>query len=239
MADRYRDMSRLILPAMPPVTVPVAGTDARLPIHRIYCVGRNYAAHVTEMGGEVGRDPPVFFCKPADAVSADGAEFPYPRQCNDLQPEVELVVALGQGGADLPVAQALDCVYGYAVGSDWTCRDRQARAKRAGEPWDLAKGFDCSAGLGLIYPASQVGHPRRGAIGLRVDGEQRQQGDLQDLLWGVADIIAILSTLVTLRPGDLIYTGTPQGVGPVQIGQTVVASIDGLGSLTQRVVKHP
>jgi fumarylpyruvate hydrolase len=225
------------VPVPAPVTVPIAGSSDRYPVHRIYCVGRNYAAHVQEMGGDPRRDAPVFFTKPADAILADGADFPYPPRSSDVHHEVELVVALARGGRNINADAALACVYGYAVGNDWTRRDLQAGAKRAGQPWDMAKGFDHSAALSPLYPVSTVGHIDRGPIALRVNGALRQSSDVSAMLWSVAEIIAELSTYVLLAPGDLIYTGTPDGVGPVQVGDWVEASIAGLGTLSNRVVE--
>ncbi len=225
------------VPVVTPVTVPIAASSDLYPVHRIYCVGRNYAAHVQEMGGDPQRDPPVFFTKPADAVLPNGADFPYPPRSSDVHHEVELVVALAHGGRNIPVDAALSCVFGYAIGNDWTRRDLQASAKRAGQPWDMAKGFDHSASLSMLYPVSAVGHIHSGAIALRVNGALRQSSDVSAMLWSVAEIIADLSTYVRLAPGDLIYTGTPEGVGAVQVGDGVEASIEGLGALTNRVVE--
>ena len=221
----------------PPVTLAIAGTEARFAVRRIYCIGRNYVEHVREMGGEPALTPPVYFCKPIDAVLADGADFPYPPMSRNVQPEVELVVAIGRGGDRIPRETALEHVFGYAVGNDWTRRDLQGQAKRAGEPWDLGKGFDHSAAVGPIHPVAQVGHPCRGAIRLAVNGEVRQCGDLAEMIRGVADIIADLSAYVRLAPGDLLYTGTPAGVAPVLPGDHVECSIEGLGRLVNQVVE--
>ncbi|WP_428268726.1 fumarylacetoacetate hydrolase family protein [Haliangium sp.] len=223
---------------IPPAEIPwvaVAGTDARFPVHRIYCVGRNYAAHAREMGADPEREPPFFFHKPADAVLASGARFPYPPASSEVHPEIELVVALAGGGAHIPVAAALDCVYGYAVGLDMTRRDLQRAAKQRGLPWEASKAFDHAAPCGPIRPAAEIGHPARGAIWLEVDGERRQEGDLAELIWPVPELIARLSGLVRLAPGDLIFTGTPAGVGPVERGQRLHGVVDEVGEIELEV----
>jgi len=225
-----------VIPAPPIPSLPVEGSDARFPVHRIYCVGRNYADHAREMGGDPDREPPFFFCKPADAIVADGHDFPYPGQTEDVHHEMELVVALGKGGADIAVDRALDHVYGYAAGLDMTRRDLQAAAKKLGRPWDTGKGFDRAAPCGPIMPAARIGHPASGAIWLKVNGEVRQRGDLAQLIWRVPEVIASLSTLFTLAPGDLIYTGTPAGVGPVRRGDVLDGGVDGVGTVQTRVV---
>ncbi len=215
----------------PPPALPIAGGDALFPIHRIYCVARNYAAHAREMGGDPEREPPAFFMKPADAVVADGSAVPYPPATANLHHEIELVAAIGTGGRDIPATAALDHVFGYAVGLDLTRRDLQATARQAGGPWDMAKGFDRSAPCGAVRPAAAIGHPAAGAIRLSVNGAVRQDGDLRDLIWSVAETVAQLSTLVELRRGDLLFTGTPEGVGPVVRGDTLEGHIDGVGDL--------
>lgn len=199
-------------------------------MHRVYCVGRNYAAHAREMGGDPEREPPFFFCKPADAVT-QAARLPYPPRTRELHHEVELVVAIGRGGRDISAAAALSHVYGYAVGVDLTRRDLQADAKRQGRPWDTAKGFDQSAPVADIRPAARGAHPAAGRIALAVDGESRQAGDLADMIWSVPEVLAELSTYFELRPGDLVFTGTPAGVGPLEPGARVHAEIEGLGAL--------
>ena len=211
-------------------TVAVAGTDAVFPVARVFCVGRNYAEHAIEMGHDPDREPPFFFMKPADAVVPPGT-LPFPTQTQDLHHEVELVVALGEGGRDIPVENALDRVFGYAVGLDMTRRDMQAVAKKASRPWDMSKGFDQSAPTGTIRAAEEIGHPTQGAIWLRINGEPRQEGDLDQQIWKVPEMISYLSTLVGLRAGDLILTGTPKGVGPVQPGDRLEGHIDGVGDL--------
>ena len=225
----------------PPAPIPalaVAGSDARFSIRRVFCVGRNYADHAREMGAHEqadGREPPFFFSKPADAV-VPGGDVPYPPATANLQHEIELVVALGKGGADIPVAQALDCVFGYAVGLDLTRRDVQARAKEKGHPWDMGKGFDASAPTGEIHPVAAIGHPQAGSIWLKVNGETRQSGDLANMSWKVAEVIANLSTFVRLAPGDLIFTGTPAGVSTVVRGDTLEGGVAGVGEFSIRLV---
>nr|WP_210258691.1 MULTISPECIES: fumarylacetoacetate hydrolase family protein [unclassified Devosia] len=204
------------------------------PVRRIFCVGRNYAEHAREMGNDA-REAPFFFCKPADAVVTDSSAVPYPPQTSDLHHEIELVVAIGTGGVDIPESQALDHVFGYAAGLDMTRRDLQAVAKKAGRPWDMAKGFDQSAPIGTIVPVDRIGHPGTGAITLSVNGVERQRGDLGDQLWGVAETIAYLSGLVRLEPGDLIMTGTPAGVGAVQRGDQLVGTIEGVGTIATTI----
>lgn len=213
----------------PPVqpSVAVEGSADRFPVRRIFCVGRNYAAHAREMGGD-GREPPFFFSKPADAVVESGATIPYPPDTADLHHEIELVCAIARGGETIPVDQALDHVFGYAVGIDLTRRDRQSEAKQAGKPWDMAKGFDRSAPISPIRPGP---HPGEGRIWLAVDGQVRQDGDLRDMIWTVAETIAHLSRSVELQPGDLIFTGTPDGVGPVRRGETMTGGVEGVGEI--------
>ena len=225
----------LVFAAPAPPTVEVSGRSERFPVHRIYCVGRNYAAHVREMGGDPQREPPFFFTKPADAVVANGAAVPYPPRTATLHHEIELVVAIGRGGSAIAIDDALDYVFGYAVGNDLTRRDLQAAARESGKPWDVAKGFDCSAPISAIHPVSDVGHPRRGAIWLKVNGEARQQADLAEMIWNVPEIIAELSTYYALVAGDLIFTGTPAGVGAVRRGDALEGGIDGLGILRTRI----
>jgi len=212
-------------------TVPVQDTGTEFPVARIFCVGRNYADHAIEMGHDPDREPPFFFMKPGDAVVPTDSTLPFPSVTKDLHHEIELVVALGEGGVDIATEDALSHVYGYAVGLDMTRRDLQAQAKKAGRPWDMAKGFDRSAPLSPIRPASQIGHPEKGAIWLRINDEPRQEGDLDQQIWKVPETIAYLSTLVELRPGDLIMTGTPAGVGRVDPGDRLEGHIDGVGDL--------
>ncbi len=221
----------LVLPAPPLPTVAVAGTRARFPVRRIVCVGRNYAAHAREMGRDPDREPPFFFLKPADTVVDDGATVPYPPETENFHYEIELVVAIGKGGSDIPVERALDHVFGYAVGIDLTRRDLQLAARAQGRPWDWGKGFDLSAPIAPIHPVSEVGHPASGRIWLAVDGQVKQDSDIAKLIWPVPDIIAIASRSMELRPGDLIMTGTPEGVGPVRRGEVMTGGIDGLGEI--------
>ena len=218
------------IPLWPQPTVPVAGGDP-FPVRRIYCVGRNYAAHAREMGADPDREPPFFFAKPADAVVADGGTVPYPPATSNLHHEIELVVAIGRGGRDIPVESALEHVYGYAVGLDMTRRDLQNAAKKEGKPWDMGKGFDHSAPCSAIRRAADIGHPAKGAVTLSVNGEPRQTGDLSDLIWSVSETISYLSGLVELQPGDLIYTGTPEGVGPVVAGDRLEGAVEGVGTI--------
>lgn len=223
------------IPAPAITTVPVVGGDP-FPVRRIYCVGRNYAAHAREMGHDPDREPPFFFMKPTDAIVPTGSAVPYPSQTSDYQHEIEMVVALGKGGRDVPVERALDLVFGYAVGLDMTRRDIQGAAKKLSRPWDMGKGFDHSAPCAPLLPVAQSGHPVQGAVWLKVNGELRQQGDLSDLIWSVAETIAFLSGLVELFPGDLIYTGTPEGVGPVVRGDRLQGHVDGLPDLDITIV---
>ena len=216
------------IPVVTAPTIAIVGSSARFPVRRIFCVGQNYADHAREMGSDPDRQQPFFFTKPADAVVPGGGTLPYPSMTQDLHHEVELVVALGAGGRDIDATQATAKIFGHAVGIDLTRRDLQAAAKAAGRPWDMAKGFDRSAPIGALTPGAP---PTTGAIGLTIDGEPRQSGDLSMMIWSVPEIIATLSTFVELAPGDLIFTGTPAGVGPIQRGQTVRATIDGFEPL--------
>ena len=224
-----------------PASVSVIGLVQRFAVHRIYCVGRNYAEHAKEMGF-TGREPPFFFMKPADAVLAvnagDTGTLPYPSLTANLHHEIELVVAIGKGGKNIAVADALEHVYGYAIGLDMTRRDLQNDMKKQGRPWCIGKGFDDSAPIGPITPAAQAGdmaHMAQAAIWLQVNGQDRQRSRLDQLIWSVAETIAHLSNAWALQPGDLIYTGTPEGVGPVLAGDVLEAGIDGLASLRLRV----
>ncbi len=217
-------------------TLEVEGTSARFPIHRIYCVGRNYAEHAREMGHDPTREPPFFFMKPADAIVTNDGDFPYPSQSKDVHHEIELVVALAKGGTNIDASKALDHVYGYAVGLDMTRRDLQGEAKKLGRPWDTGKGFEYSAPCSRLRRAADIGHPTKGRIWLKVNGTVKQQGDLGDLIWKIPEMIAILSTLFTLQPGDLIFTGTPAGVGPVQRGDVLTGGVEGVGTIRTRVI---
>lgn len=216
-------------------SVAVAGSDDRFPVRRIFCVGRNYAAHAREMGKDPDRDPPFFFTKPADAVVDSGQAVAYPPETANFHYEAELVVAIGTDGTDIPEEKALDHVWGYAVGNDLTRRDLQLAAREAGRPWDWGKAFDRSAVIGPITPVALSGHPGRGEIRLTVNGAVRQQADLADLIWSVPEILSILSRSITLRQGDLIMTGTPEGVGPMVPGDICVITIDGLEPVTTEI----
>jgi len=217
-------------PATP--VLPVAESNKVFPVGRIYCVGRNYAEHAREMGHDPDREPPFFFMKPADAVVQNGATIPYPQITRDLHHEIEMVVAIGRGGADIPEAKALDHVFGYGVGLDMTRRDIQGEAKKMGRPWEMGKAFDNSAPCTALKPVAMVGHPAKGAIWVKVNGAVKQKGDLDEMIWNVPETIAFLSRLVTLQPGDLIMSGTPAGVGPVQRGDRLEGHVDGVGDLT-------
>ena len=215
--------------------VPVAG-GGLFPVRRIFCVGRNYAAHAREMGADPDRELPFFFCKPADALVIGGADMPYPPMSKDLHHEMELVVAIGVGGADIAEAEALKHVWGYAAGLDMTRRDLQNAAKKEGKPWDMGKGFDHSAPIGTLVPAARFPDPTKGKIELKVNGKVRQTSDLSMLIWSVAETISYLSKLVALAPGDLIYSGTPEGVAAVVRGDVLEGVVDGVGTVRTRVV---
>ncbi len=221
------------------VALPVAGSDARFPVRRVYCVGRNYAEHAKEMGFS-GREDPFFFSKPANALLpvADGqtGKMPYPAKTSNLHYEMELVVAIGKGGKDIAVEQANQHVWGYALGLDMTRRDLQAEAKKQGRPWEVAKGFDLSGPIGPVHPVSKTGLIDQGAIWLDVDGTRRQVSDIRELIWNIPETIAYLSGLFELQPGDLIFTGTPEGVGAVTRGNVMVGGVDGLGELRVEIV---
>lgn len=233
-------MSGFVIAPPPLTSVSVDGGGA-FPVRRIYCVGRNYAAHAREMGADPQREAPFFFCKPADAVvpARPGSEtaLRYPTLSAELHHEVELVVAIGRGGVDIPVADALDHAWGYGVGLDMTRRDLQAALKAKGHPWEAAKAFDHSAPISPLVPASRCGHPVQGMIWATVNGAARQRGDLGDMIWSVAEIVSRLSLLFQLAPGDLIFTGTPEGVGPLVPGDVIEAGIDRVGEIRLRVVQ--
>lgn len=218
-------------PPPPVVSLPVIGRDQRFPVRRIYCVGRNYAEHAREMGKDPDRDPPFFFTKPADAVVEDGQTVPYPPETQNFHYEAELVVAIGKAGANIPEDRAHDHIFGYAIGNDLTRRDLQLAAREAGRPWDWGKAFDRSAVIGPIHPVESVGHPESGAIRLTLNGTLRQSANLADLIWSVPEIVSILSRSMELRPGDLVMTGTPAGVGAMQVDDICVVSIEGLGEI--------
>ena len=232
-------MSLVIAPPAP-VLLPVIGTTDRFPVRRVYCVGRNYAAHAREMGFDPDRDPPFYFCKPTDAVIpvAEGAvlALPYPTLTGNYHYEAELVVAIGTGGANIAQDQALSHVWGYAVGLDMTRRDLQIQMREKGRPWEIGKAFDASAPIGPLHPAASVDGMAEAGIWLTVNGARKQDSNVSHLIWSVAETIADLSRYFRLEPGDLIYTGTPEGVGPVVPGDLMVAGVDGLGTLSARVV---
>jgi len=220
--------------AFPPPQQPavaVRGTSMLFPARRVYCVGRNYAAHAIEMGHDPNREPPFFFMKTPDALLPDGGTFPYPTETEDVHHEVEMVVALEKGGRDIPEADALDLVFGYGVGIDFTRRDLQAEAKKLARPWEVGKAFDHAAPCGPLARAAEIGHPTKGAVTLDVNGARRQTGDLDQLIWTVPEMIAYLSRLFELAPGDLIFTGTPSGVGPVARGDALNGAVEGVGEL--------
>lgn len=228
-------MSDYVIPPAPLACVPVTG-GGRFPVRRIFCVGQNYADHAREMGSNPDRDPPFFFTKPADTVLIDDADLPYPPATADLHHEIELVAAIGRGGADIDPSKALEHVWGYAAGLDMTRRDLQAQAKSKGRPWDMSKGFDHSAPIGPLVAAAQSGHPTQGAITLKVNGAPRQQGDLSHMIWSLPETIAFLSRLVRLQAGDLIFTGTPAGVAAVAKGDVLEGEIAGVGHVRTRIV---
>lgn len=227
---------KLIFAAHPPVTLPIEGSDQHFPVHRIYCVGRNYADHAREMGHDPDREPPFFFQKNPDNLVTENGDFTYPPLSNDVHHEIELVVALKKGGKNISVTEANDHIYGYAVGLDMTRRDLQGEAKKLGRPWETGKAFEQSAPCSALVPAAQIGHPDSGAIWLKINGKTVQQGDINQLIWSVPETIAILSTLYELQAGDLIFTGTPAGVGPVQRGDVLEGGVDAIGHLTTKVV---
>ncbi|SAK84853.1 5-carboxymethyl-2-hydroxymuconate isomerase [Caballeronia arationis] len=222
------------------VAIPVAGSDDLFPVRRIYCVGRNYAAHAREMGFDPDREPPFFFCKPDNTIvvvpEGQTVDVPYPPQTTEYHHEIELVAAIGKAGRDIPVERANEHVWGYAVGLDMTRRDLQLKLRDKGRPWELGKAFDQSAPIGPLVPATKIGHPAAGAVWVQVDGVDRQRSDIAKLIWSVPEIVANLSTYFELKPGDLIFTGTPEGVAGVLRGNVMRGGIDGLGELSVRVV---
>ncbi len=224
-------MSRYLFEPPPTVSVEVAGSNARFPVNRIFCVGRNYAAHVREMGFDPDREAPCYFTKASCCIVPSGSEIPYPPGTDDYHHEIELVVAIGGSGHKLSANQALAVVYGYACGLDMTRRDLQIASRESKGPWDIGKDFENAAVISPIRPAADIGHPERGRIELSVNGEQRQDSDLANLIWPVPAIIAHLSTYYRLEPGDLVYTGTPDGVGPVGPGDRITGSVAGVGEI--------
>ncbi len=224
-----------VFPPAPIPTVAVADSEDLLPVRRIFCVGRNYAAHAREMGKDPDREPPFFFTKPADAVVMDGETVAYPPETENFHYEAELVAVIGEAGRNIAEDDALSHVWGYAIGNDLTRRDLQLAARDKGRPWDFGKAFDRSAVIGPVHPAGKIGHPDKGSIKLTVNGEVKQDADLAELIWKIPEIVSILSHSIELRPGDLIMTGTPAGVGSLSVGDTCVVSIEGLGEITTKI----
>ena len=225
MSDNY-----VISPPAAP-SLPVAGSSKLFPVRRVWCVGRNYLEHIREMGNDE-REPPFFFAKPSDALVRDSATIPYPSLTKDLHFEVELVVALQSGGRNIPTGQANDCIWGYGVGIDLTRRDLQIASRNIKQPWEIGKFFDNSAPCSALRPASEIGHPSKGRITLRVNGKLRQEGDLAQMIWNVPETISKLSEMVELAAGDVIFTGTPSGVGPVVEGEKMECEVEGVGRLS-------
>lgn len=219
----------------PVVTIPIEGSDQVFPVRRVYCIGRNYAAHAIEMGHDPNREPPFFFQKNPDNLYV-GDTFPYPAQTKDVHHEIEMVVALKSGGTNIPVDKALDHVWGYGVGLDMTRRDLQGIAKEMGRPWEIGKAFELSAPIGPLKPVSAVGHPDAGLVQLKVNGKPKQTGDLNQMIWKVPEMISYLSDYFELAAGDVIMTGTPSGVGPVVQGDVMEVHVEGVGDLTVKVV---
>jgi len=224
-----------VIEAQAQPSLAVKGESRRFPVGRIFCVGRNYAEHAKEMGHDPNREPPFFFMKPGSAILTGDADFPYPSETKDVHHEMELVVALGKGGRNIAEGDALGHIYGYAVGLDMTRRDLQGEAKKLGRPWDTGKAFDHAAPCSAVVKASEIGHPTKGKVKLEVNGKLRQEGDVSQLIWKIPEMIAYLSRLFTLQPGDLIFTGTPAGVAAVVKGDVMKGSVEGVGSITCRV----
>jgi fumarylpyruvate hydrolase len=229
------ELPTTVIPLPAPTLLPVDGTTATFPVRRVYCVGRNYADHAIEMGHDPSREPPFFFQKNPDNLLT-GQDFPYPPLSSDVHHEVELVIALKYGGANIPIDAALACIYGYGVGIDFTRRDLQGEAKKAGRPWEIGKAFEHSAPVSSLVPAERLGHPDRGAIWLELNGTRAQTGDLAQMIWKIPEIIAELSKLFTLSAGDVIMTGTPAGVGAVNKGDRITCGVDGVATLSLSVV---
>ncbi|MFD0980604.1 fumarylacetoacetate hydrolase family protein [Tropicimonas aquimaris] len=228
-------MTNYVISTPPVVAIPVAGSEAMFPVRRVYCIGRNYAAHAIEMGHDPDREPPFFFQKNPDNLDVSG-EFPYPPHTEDVHHEIEMLVALKSGGRNIPLDQALDHVYGYGVSLDMTRRDLQGEMKKMGRPWEIGKAFERSAPCGPVHPASEVGHPSEGLVQLKVNGKVTQEGDLNQMIWKVPEMISYLSEYFELAAGDVILSGTPSGVGPVVRGDRMEASVAGLGELSVAVV---
>lgn len=228
-------MRNFVIDTPEAVILPIEGTDDVFPVRRVYCIGRNYAAHAIEMGHDPDREPPFFFQKNANNFDPSGS-FPYPPHSSDVHHEAEMYVALKTGGTNIAVENALDCVYGYGLSLDMTRRDLQGEMKKLGRPWEIGKAFERSAPCGPIHPVTSIGHLTEGNLTLTVNGETRQEGDLNQMIWKVAEMISYLSEYFELAPGDIIQSGTPSGVGPVERGDVMVMTVDGLGSLTVNVV---
>ena len=228
-------MPNYAIPSPPVPTLPVAGADMAFPVRRVYCIGRNYAAHAVEMGHDPDREPPFFFQKNPDNLDVSG-ECPYPVKSTDVHHEMEMLVALKSGGTDIPLESALDHVFGYGLALDMTRRDLQGEAKKMGRPWEIGKAFERSAPAGPIHPVTEVGHPAQGLVTLKVNGELRQEGDLNQMIWKVPEMISYLSEHFELAAGDVILSGTPAGVAPVEKGDVLVGEIAGLGALEVRVI---
>jgi fumarylpyruvate hydrolase len=228
-------VSKYLFDPAPTVSVEISGSDARFPVNRVFCVGRNYAAHVREMGFDPDREEPCYFTKASRCIAPSGSEIPYPPATENYHHEIELVVAVGKAGFELPADEALSIVYGYACGLDMTRRDLQIASRENKGPWDVGKDFENAAIISPIKPAEETGHPTSGRIELSVNGEQRQDSDLENLIWSVAEVIAHLSRFYRLEPGDLIYTGTPDGVGPVRPGDRLRGSVAGIGGIDLRI----
>ncbi|GHB40849.1 fumarylacetoacetase [Pseudovibrio japonicus] len=227
-------MPKYVIEAPQIVSLPIVGNDAAFPVHRVYCIGRNYAAHAIEMGHDPDREPPFFFQKNPDNLDPSG-EFPYPPRSSDVHYEVELAVMLHKGGTNISPDNAMEHVYGYALSLDMTRRDLQANAKKMGRPWEIGKAFERSAPVGPIHPISETGSLDQGRIALKVNGETKQEGDLNQLIWKVPEMISYLSEYFELAPGDVILSGTPAGVGPIQKGDVMELFIEGLGSMQVNV----
>ncbi|MCK0745229.1 fumarylacetoacetate hydrolase family protein [Chromohalobacter nigrandesensis] len=229
-------MTDYVFDPQPVSSIAIEGDNQRFPVRRIFCVGRNYEAHAREMGRDPNREFPFFFTKPADAIVPDGSDVPYPPETQNFHYEMELVIAIGKAGFQVPVEEANDYIYGYAAGNDLTRRDLQLEAREKGRPWDWGKAFDESAVISPLRKAGDIGHPTEGRIWLAVNDEIKQDQDIADLIWDVQEIVSILSHTMRIRPGDLIYTGTPAGVGPLQVGDKVTGGIDGIGDHSITIV---
>lgn len=229
-------MTQYLFEPAPVISVEVTGTDALFPVKRVFCVGRNYLAHVREMGFDPERDEPCYFTKSNQTVIPSGSDVPYPPATENYQPEIELVVAIGKHGFELDVDAALSIVFGYACGLDMTRRDLQVTSRQTQGPWDIGKDFDNAAVIGAIRPTDEIGHPTNGRISLSVNDEIRQDSDLDKLIWSVPEIVAHLSKFYALEPGDLIYTGTPDGIGPVHAGDTITGAVEGVGTVELRII---